>query len=131
MPTTPVDLLSHRIIGYGEYKFSYYDDINWHLKGQNGLPKLKPFLTINSTAAIFDAARRGLGIASLSLEASKVYEYELVRLLPQIAGPTVKTCFCIKKSATGRKLKSINVFKDYFEKFLTQHDVELLPIQET
>ncbi len=130
LPKTPEELAFHRVIGFGEYKFSYYDDINWHLKGQAGLPKIKPFLTINSTTAVFDAARRGLGIGSLSIEASKVYEYELVRVLPQIVGPTVKTCFCVKKSATGRKLNTINTFRDYFENYLKQHGVKILPLEE-
>ncbi len=128
LPQSAEDLLSHRIIGFGEHKFSYFDDINWHLKGQNGLPKLKPFLTINSTTAIFDAARHGLGIGSVPIEASKVYNYELVRVLPEIIGPTVGTYFCVKKSAAGRKLNTINAFEEYFRKYLKQHDIDIIPV---
>ena len=62
-PEKPEDLLNHCLIGYGEYEFSYFPQINWHLKGKTaGLPKVSPGLTINSTAAIFVAAKEGIGI---------------------------------------------------------------------
>ena len=119
MPKSPDDLISHRIVGYGEHTFSYFDDINWHLKGTGyGLPKLKPVLTINCTKEIFDAAANGLGICSSTIESNKLYNNKLIRLFPEITGPTVSTFFCIKKSATGRRLRNINIFEDYFAKHL-------------
>lgn len=131
MPNSPEDLISHRIVGYGEHKFSYYDDINWHLKGQDyGLPKLKPFLTINSTKAIFDAAQHGLGICSVPVESNAIYSGTLVRVLPKIVGPTIKTYFCIKKNAIGRKLRNIHTFNNYFQNYLNQLDVKIFPIEE-
>ncbi len=130
-PMSPEDLLSHRIIGYGEHTFSYYDEINWHLKGQGyGLPKLKPALTINSTKAIFDTAMHSLGICSATIESNKIYSGNLVRVLPEITGPTVKTFFCVKKSATGRKLQGIQTFKTYFEAYLKQVGIEISPVKE-
>jgi DNA-binding transcriptional LysR family regulator len=131
MPTVPEDLASHRIIGYGEYKFSYYDDINWHLKGHDyGLPKLKPYLTINLTRSIFNAAQNGLGICSLPLEVDKLYDSGLVRIFPHIVGPTVKTFFCIKKSAIGRKLNTINVFKEYFKNSVVEEGIEVIDLDD-
>lgn len=130
-PKTPEDLLSHRIIGYGEHKFNYYDEINWHLKGQEfGLPKLKPSLTINSTKAIFDAAQNDLGICSITFQSNKIYGGHLIRVLPQIKGPIVTVYFCIKKSATGRKLKGIKMFNKYFKGYLKQLNIEISPIEE-
>ncbi|MBS0272736.1 MAG: LysR family transcriptional regulator [Proteobacteria bacterium] len=130
-PETPDDLLSHRIIGYGEHKFTYYEDINWHFKGQEyGLPKLKPSLTINSTKAIFDAAQNDLGICSITFQSNQIYKGNLVRVLPQIEGPIVVVYFCIKKSATGRKLKSIDIFNKYFKNYLKQLDIQIFPIEE-
>lgn len=126
MPKCPEDLIDHRLIGYGEHKFSYFDDINWHLKGVGyGLPKLKPVLTINSTRAIFDAASNGLGICSAPIEASNIYKNELTRILPEIIGPTVKTYFCIKKSVTGRRLRNIHLFRNYFEDHLKMHGLTI------
>jgi DNA-binding transcriptional LysR family regulator len=130
-PISPEDLLSHHIIGYGEHTFSYYDEINWHLKGQGyGLPKLKPDLTINSTKAIFDVAMHGLGICSATVESNKIYSGNLVRVLPEITGPTVKTSFCVKKSATGRKLQGIQTFNRYFEAHLKQVGIKISPVEE-
>lgn len=131
MPNSPDDLTSHRIIGYGEHTFSYFDDINWHLKGTGyGLPKLKPILTINSTKAIFDAATYGLGICSAPIESNSIYHSELVRILPNIKGPIIKTFFCIKKNATGRRLRNINIFKNYFEKHLENLGININPYSE-
>lgn len=128
MPLSPEDLTSHRIIGYGEHKFSYFDDINWHLKGTGyGLPKLKPILTINSTKAIFDAAVNGLGICSAPVESNKIYHNNLVQIFPEIIGPTVDTFFCIKKSATGRRLRNIHIFKSYFEEHLNKLGIKIYP----
>ncbi len=127
-PETPEDLVNHRIIGYGEHKFSYFDDINWHLKGhKSGLPKLKPFLSVNSTKAIYDAAKYGLGICSAPYESNKFYDGSLIRILPDIQGPTVMTHFSINKSATGRKLNNINTFKDYFEEYVKEQGVTITP----
>lgn len=131
MPASPEALTSHRIIGYGEHTFSYYEDINWHLKGQDyGLPKLKPVLTVNSTKAIFDAAKHGLGICSAPIESNAIYRGELVRILPQICGPTVHTFFCIKKSATGRKLRSINTVGSYLERYLKKLGIKIGAVSE-
>ena len=130
-PTSPEDLLSHRIIGYGDHEFSYFEDINWHLRGHSyGLPRLKPSITINSTRAIFDAACQGLGICSTPVEANTSYTGTLVRIFPDIIGPTCKVFFCIKKTATGRKLNSINAVKDYFEVYLRQNRVPVHMVED-
>ncbi|KAB2832335.1 MAG: LysR family transcriptional regulator [Caedimonadaceae bacterium] len=125
-PQSPEDLLSHRLIGYGEHTFSYFEDVNWHLKGQGyGLPKLKPHLTINSTKAIFDAAENDVGICSSTLQSNYTYKGKLIRVLPQISGPFIQTHFCIKKNATGRKLRNILTFSSYFEKYLNLANIKV------
>lgn len=128
-PKTPEDLIHHRIIGFGEQNFSYFEDINWHLKGhKSGLPRLKPFLSINSTRAIFEAAKLGFGICSAPYESNEFYEGNLVRVLPEIEGPQTKTFFCINKSAIGRKLNNILAFKEYFEEISKFYKVKMIPI---
>lgn len=118
-PTKPDDLHSHRVLGYGEHTFSYFDDINWHIKGGYlGLPKIKPILTVNSTKAIFSAAEQGIGICSAPIESNAIYSGKLIRVLPEISGPQVKTFFCAKKSAIGAKHKNIQIFQKYFEDHL-------------
>lgn len=128
---TAEDLTSHRIIGYGDYEFSYFEEINWHLKGIHyGLPKLKPFITINSTKAIYDAAAHGLGICSAPIEANSLYSGSLVRVLPHVQGPTVNMYFCVKRTAAGRKLNSINIVKHYFEELLAKKGATIIPLED-
>ncbi|MBY0500731.1 MAG: LysR family transcriptional regulator [Alphaproteobacteria bacterium] len=131
MPTSPEELTSHRMIGYGEHTYSYFEDINWHLRGQGyGLPKLKPVLTINSTKAIFEATKTGLGICSAAIESNSYYSSNLIRILPEINGPTIKTFFCIKKNATGRKLKCISTFNTYYIDYLKTLGVNIIPLEK-
>ncbi|MDZ4322752.1 MAG: hypothetical protein U1A05_01515, partial [Alphaproteobacteria bacterium] len=49
----------------------------------------------------------------------------LVRVLPGISGPFIQTHFCIKKNATGRKLRNILTFSSYFEKHLSSLDIKV------
>ncbi|EKE10071.1 MAG: Transcriptional regulator, LysR family [uncultured bacterium] len=129
-PQSPADLLNHQIIGFGEHVFSYFNDINWHLKGQGyGIPKLKPSFTINSTKAIYAAAEINLGICSAALEANRAYKGTLIRVLPEITGPVIQTHFCIKTNATGRKLRNILIFSSYFEKYLKQVGIDVSHIE--
>jgi len=129
VPQTPQDLINHKIIGYGDYKYSYFDEIDWHLKGKDyGLPNLKPNLFINITRSVFEAAEKGMGICSAPVESNKLYKGNLVRVLPEINGPEVRSYFCIKNSATRRKLKNINVFNDYFKKHLNNRGIEIYSV---
>jgi len=126
MPKIPQDLLEHKIIGYGDYKFSYFDDIDWHLKGSDyGLPNLKPSLLINMTKAIYEAAERGMGICSAPIESNKLYRGNLVRILPEINGPTIHSYFCVKKNATRKKLKNSEIVSNYFQKFLKGQGIKI------
>ncbi len=125
MPKTPGDLIRHKIIGYGD-TFSYIEDIDWHLKGSAyGLPKLSPTLSINVTKAIYEAAKKGMGICSTPIESNSFYKGQLIRVLPEITGPTVNSYFCVKKTATRRKLKNIDVANTYFRKYLTDAGFEV------
>ncbi len=82
-PKTPEELVGHCILGYGEHEFTYFEDINWHLKGRKyGLPKLKATLTVNSTKSIFLAAKEGIGICSATIESNTCYNSDLCRILP-------------------------------------------------
>lgn len=126
MPKTPQDLLKHKIIGYGDYKYSYFGDVDWHLKGSDyGLPKLKPSLLINMTKAVYEAAERGLGICSAPVESNKFYKGNLVRILPEINGPEIKSYFCVKKNATRKKLKNSEIVSNYFKVYLENLGIEI------
>ncbi|PCH57243.1 MAG: hypothetical protein COC15_01450 [Legionellales bacterium] len=126
-PKSPEDLLQHQIISYGEQEFSYFDTINWHLKGKlYGLPKLTPTLSINSTSAIYTAAIAGLGICSAAIEANLIYHKDLLRVLPKIVGPVVKSHFCTRDGAGKHKQNNINLFQSYLEQHLVTLGVNIV-----
>jgi DNA-binding transcriptional LysR family regulator len=126
IPKSPEDLLSgHSILGYGEHEFSYFEDINWHIKGGWGIPKLTPTLTINSTAAVFSAAGEGIGICSAPIESNTIFATNLVRILPQIDGPIVRTFFCTKVGANSSMERNLNVFRVFFEQYLMSLGIKI------
>ncbi|MEN8235963.1 MAG: LysR family transcriptional regulator [Pseudomonadota bacterium] len=120
-PETPEDLIRHSIIGYGEHKFSYFDEVNWHLKGNKyGLPKLTPTLTVNSTKSIFLAAQEGIGICSAPIESNTFYKSKLQRVLPQIEGPRVDTYFCMRRNASEAKRRNMDIFNKFFKNYMNK-----------
>jgi DNA-binding transcriptional LysR family regulator len=126
IPNAPEDLLNHCIMGYGTHEFSHFEDINWHLKGKNwGLPKLIPTLTINSTTSLFLAAFQGIGICSATTESSAIYDKKLIRVLPQIKGPILKTYFCTKQNASASTQENTNIFLKFFESYLDSMGVKI------
>ena len=126
VPQTSDDLLGgHSIMGYGEHEFSCFEDINWHLKGKWGLPKLTPTLTINSTSALFLAAAEGIGICSAAVEACQYYGMNLVRVLPQVDGPVSKTYFCTKANVSPSMQRNIDIFRIFFEQYATAMGIKI------
>jgi DNA-binding transcriptional LysR family regulator len=117
-PQKPEDLLNHCIMGYGEYEFTYFGDINWHLSGKWKLPKLNPTLTINSTSSLFMGAKEGIGICSSAIESNKIYHKNLIRILPDIEGPIIKTFFAMKNEVNEVKMKNILIFKNFIEEYI-------------
>ncbi len=125
-PQKPEDLLdNHSILSYGEHEFTYFEDINWHVKGKYGLPKLLPTLTINSTPGLFSAAAEGIGITSSPIESNMLHGKNLVRVLPQIDGPVLKAYFAVKKNINLTTKRNVDVFRIFFEQYLMNLGVKL------
>jgi DNA-binding transcriptional LysR family regulator len=123
-PEKPSDLLTHSILGYGEHVFSYSPDIDWHLKGRwCDLPRLTPSLTINSTKALYAAAQQGIGICSAALSSNVFYHGNLVRVLPEIEGPTVCSYFCTKKEMSQKLERNVSIFNSFFLNYLKKMGV--------
>lgn len=126
VPKAPEDLLNHCIMGYGTHEFSHFEEINWHLKGKSwGLPKLLPMLTINSTSSLYLAAAQGIGICSAAAESNAFYDGKMIRVLPQIKGPIIKTYFCTKQNASSSIKNSTDIFQNFFEKYLETIGVKI------
>lgn len=123
VPQTPDDLLTHHVLGYGQYEFSNFGEINWHISGKYGIPKLNPSMTINSTKALYKAACEGLGICSSPVESNDIYQYALQRILPDIQGPYVESFFSIRDDINDHKKNSIASFQKFIEDYLKNQGV--------
>ena len=135
VPQKPLDLLHHSVLGYGEYIFSYFVDVDWHLKGRFGeMPRLNPRLTINSTTSLYLAAQQGIGICSAAMQSNLFYspdpESALVRVLPDVWGPKVSVCFCTKKDVSPALARNVEIFNDFFLKYLKNLGVTIVPEEE-
>lgn len=125
-PKTPADMVNHHVLGYGEHIFSYFSDIDWHLKGRWGnLPRLYPDLTINSTKSLYLAAQQGLGICSAAQQSNLFYAGNLERILPEIDGPSISVYFCSKEEMSPKLEKNVNIFNDFFADYLQSIGVVL------
>lgn len=120
-PQSPEDLKNHRVLGYGSYPFTYFKEVNWHLNGHHGLPRLSPNLQINSTPGLFQLANLGAGIISCPVESLTLYHKGLVRILPEVKGPTIRTYFATNPNSFKTTLQKIELIKKFIEKYLKKY----------
>ena len=84
-PKKAADLDKHRLIVFGNVSAHPYSDINWPLRvGAESGRVREPFMCINTTAGIFQAAEAGLGITSIPEEYPGIEGSNLVRVLPKL-----------------------------------------------
>jgi DNA-binding transcriptional LysR family regulator len=120
-PKVPEDLKNHIVLGYGNYPFTHFEDVNWHVNGMNRIPRLSPTLQINSTPGLFQLATLGVGIVSCPAESIALYNKDLVRIFPNIAGPTVRTYFATNPNLYKSTESKIVIIKKFIEKHLKKH----------
>ncbi len=89
-PKTPEDLDNHQLLAFGDHARQPFPTINWLLSlGTKGGHQRKPYLQINSTQALIQAAEAGMGISTFSPEPVKRQKADLINILPDEKGPTV------------------------------------------
>lgn len=96
-PKVASDLENHILLSYPEDIAQPYTGVNWHL----GLApnKRRAHFRVNSSHALQRAAEMGLGIMSLSKEAIGLNNTKVVRVLPDIEGPTIDFYYTYLKDA--------------------------------
>lgn len=110
-PQTVQDLESHDLIAYPPDVRAPVPNVNWILDvGEPPPGGRRPTLQVNSTFAIFRAVESGLGIASLP-DFLTNGKSDFVRVLPDVAGPTVDSYFVYAEEL--RHSKRISVFRDF------------------
>lgn len=109
-PESVEDLDAHRLVVYGRDASPPVANLNWALNiGAEESPR-RPALQVNSIYGIFRAVQSGLGIAALPDYMSREVG-NLVRVLPDIDGPTVDAYFVYPEEL--RDTKRINVLRDF------------------
>jgi len=111
LPQKPEDLDRHRIIIYGTDARPPTRNTNWLIEaGLRPGSERKPILAVNNVQAIFRAVSSGIGIAALP-DYMAQDAADLVRLLPDLAGPEVEAYFVYPEEL--RTSKRIAVFRDF------------------
>lgn len=115
IPKTIADLANHQFIA-SSARDKNFVDLDWHLRVglENGSTR-RPIVKINNMAF---AAAQGLGIASLAEENLNIANYKLVRVLPQLEGPTTSTYYVYPEFM--RHSVTIKSFGDFLVSVLTQ-----------
>jgi DNA-binding transcriptional LysR family regulator len=111
VPTRAEDLDEHRLIVYGDDARPPAATINWLLEaGSKPGAERRPILKVNNVNGIYRAVQSGLGIGSIPNYMLQETS-ELVRVLPELSGPTVEAYFVYPEEL--RPSKRIAVFRDF------------------
>lgn len=126
-PEEPGELVNHLILGYGTDEFTDFPNINWYLNGSTStIPRIVPYMTINSTASLFKAALEDLGIVALPSEITVInkqeFDGELVRVLPDIQGPIIETHMCIRTGCSEAKRRNMESYIKFIEDHLKKRN---------
>ncbi len=121
MPQTPEDLAKHVLVVYGEDMRPPVTNINWlHDLVRSRNIKPPSILKVNSIYAQYRAVVTGVGIASLPDYTVKQYSSNLVRILPELEGPSFDTYFVYPEEL--RHSKRISVFRDFLIRKIAETD---------
>jgi len=114
VPQKPEDLDQHRLIIYGDDQPPPTQATNWLIDaGTKPGVERKPILKVNNIHAIYRAVQSGLGIGAIP-NYMLPETSEFVRILPELAGPTIEAYFVYPEEL--RPSKRIAVFRDFLIK---------------
>jgi DNA-binding transcriptional LysR family regulator len=112
MPGSMEDLRNHNLIMYGEDLRPPTAHVNWlmeRLRKAGVTPR--NVLKVNNIYGIFRAVQSGIGVAALPDYTIGQVGSNLVRIVPELAGPTYDTYFVYP--AELRSSKRVAVFRDF------------------
>lgn len=118
VPKNPEDLNDHRLIVFGYDAVNPYHDINWPLR--IGMPRgllREPYLCINTSAGMRQAAEEGFGIIALAAEYPGLEDSELVEVLPDLEKPSIPIYYVYPSELSeSKRVKSLgNYLRKRFE----------------
>ena len=118
LPKSPSDLVSHRIVTYGDEQNAPFPNVNWLLNvaglsgvhAHVGAAAGAQSVRMNNYHAMFRAVQTGVGIAALPDYIARD-DPNLVRVLPDLEGPQVPVYFVYAEEL--RNSKRITVLRDF------------------
>ena len=115
-PKSLNDLSTHRLIC-----FDVQGDTIPHTINSNWISALgmEPSITVNSVECLAQAAEEGLGIITLSHDSSLIEKYQLLRILPDIQGPSLKAYYVYPTSI--KNLQTVQWFGNYLSQAFINH----------
>jgi DNA-binding transcriptional LysR family regulator len=118
LPSSVEELDDHRIIVYGDDVRPPVPDVNWLLRlGRSGRSLRRPAMSVNNAYAVMRAVQSGAGIGALP-EYMAQDDNELVRILPELAGPQIDTFFVYPEEL--RASKRLTVFREFLLRQVAQ-----------
>lgn len=120
-PKTPEDLMAHRLIGYVTEDQTSPTNTLWHLGlGQRSGRFAKPWIKVTTAPMLFEAAVKGLGIATLARENYLVQRSDLVEVLPDVPGPVSEFYYIYPKHLTEHN--AVRVLEEYLRKVIKDNN---------
>ncbi|MBA4118853.1 MAG: hypothetical protein C0514_08185 [Candidatus Puniceispirillum sp.] len=115
-PESPEDLDKHQLVAYSIYG-NRPDDLNWHL--HIGRPKNNPrkaYMDIDAHLKRCYICSKDVGIISVPPQHPDLKKYDLVPVLPELAGPTNTYFIICEENIAGyeKNKKLISFYKDAF-----------------
>lgn len=113
-PKTVQDLDHHRLLSFGDRIDHPYNMANWFLRlGCKHGQVRKPFIDFSSFHGMFQLAKAGVGIITTMNNNPNVQKLKLVRVLPDMSGPSINTYCNFSKALENSK--RVRVFVDFLK----------------
>jgi DNA-binding transcriptional LysR family regulator len=124
VPEKTIDLDNHQLIVFTNPNNTLpYANTTWPLLVGNEQNYIrKPFMLVNSTECMVQAAQKGLGIITLSDDSSLIKSANLIRVLPHLEGPISKMYFVYPK--TIKKLRIVKFLYEFLKECFKIEDEE-------
>jgi len=110
-PTCLEDLISSRVLVYGEEAPSNISNINWILDSLRKYKKdITPIFKVNNVYGLLRAIQSGLGIGSLPDYVVQGHK-NVVKIIPDVEGPSYEAYYVYPEEL--RKSKRVTIFRDF------------------
>ncbi len=113
IPKHPKDLDDHYLITFDDKSYGVYGSAHWILNIGAHKKSRKPYITCNSVEGLINLAERNLGIIETSEEYLNLKNHNLVKVLPDIATPTVEIYYIYSELLEeSKKMRAFKIFME-------------------